>query len=148
MPDDVEAVARSALRRGFLLYVAFLGGAVAVLTYAIASGVTGIGYVTVSIVGVVAVLLAHQVWQHARDLGSPLAESEGPIVRKWQRADLIIVWQSYYIHVGRAIFKIEPLDFHLVEEGTYVKIVHFPRTLNVVSVHQQAAPRADEPDGR
>ena len=145
---DPETVARSALRRGLFVYGAMLVGTALVLAYAFSQGISGIGYVTVSIVGLVTALLAHQVWQHALDLGSPPVESEGPILRKWQRADLVIVWQSYYIQVGRAIFKIEPLDFHLFETGMAVKLVHFPRTLSVVSVHKQAASPPAEPDSR
>jgi hypothetical protein len=82
------------------------------------------------------------VWLHGRDLRSPLSESEGVVLRKWQRADLIIAWQSFYLQVDRAIFKLRPEDYILLDEGMYVKVVHFPRTLNVVSIHQvqRAAP--------
>ena len=86
------------------------------------------------------------MWQHARDVGSPLAETEGAVLRKWQRADLVVVWQSFYVQIGRAIFKVQPLDYELVKEGMYIKVVHFPRTLNVVSVHEMpggVAPSAD-----
>lgn len=141
--NHLEAAARSGLRRGLFVYVVMLLGAGLALAYAISSGISGLGYVTVSVVGVVAVLLAHQVFQHARDLAAPLAETEGLVQRKWQRADLVIVWQSYYMQVGRAIFKVEALDYHLIEPGIPVKIVHFPRTLGVVSVHKLPALAAD-----
>lgn len=145
---DVEAAARSDLRRGLLVYAAMLVGAVVVLVYAFSSGISGIGYVTVPFVGLVAVLLVYQVYQHARDLTSPLVESEGTILRMWQRADLVIIWQSYYIQVGRTIFKIAPLNYHLLEVGKSVRVVHFPRTLDVVSVDLARVPGPVEPDSR
>ena len=87
-------------------------------------------------VGVVGLLLAYQVWMHFRDLGSSLAESEGVVQRKWSRADMIIAWHSYYIAVGGRMFRLQPEDHVLLDEGMYVKVVHFPRTLSVVTVHQ------------
>jgi hypothetical protein len=143
---DPKPAARTALLRGLVVYSALLVADALVVAYAVTAGVRGVGYVTVSLVALVGLLLAHQVWQHARDLGSPLAETEGVVQRKWHRADLVIVWQSYYIQIDRTIFKVQPLDYHTVREGTYLKVVHFPRTLNVVSVHEIPA-GMPPPDG-
>lgn len=143
---EPESTARSGLFRSMVIYAVLLAADGLVVAYAVSEGVRGIGYVTVSLVGLVGLLLAYQVWQHARDLGSPLTETEGVLLRKWQRADLVIAWQSFYIQIERAIFKVQPLDYHLLEPEMYVKVVHFPRTLNVVSVHQiggGAPPPAD-----
>ena len=72
----------------------------------------------------------------------PLTESEGPVVRKWTRADMLIAWHSYYVAVGRTVFRVAPEDYVMVDEEMYVKIVHFPRTLHVVSVREvRGAPR-------
>ena len=70
-----------------------------------ASGASGAAYITLTIVSLVGLLLAYHVWQHIRDLGSPLAETEGAILRKWSRAEFIIAWQNYYIYVEHAVFK-------------------------------------------
>ena len=37
---------------------------------------------------------------------SPIT-TEGEILRKWQRAELIIAWQSYFIQIERKIFRVE-----------------------------------------
>ncbi len=71
----------------------------------LANGASGGAYVTITIVGLVGLLLAYHVYQHVRDLGAPLAESEGLVTRKWTRADLIIAMQSYYVTVGRTVFR-------------------------------------------
>jgi hypothetical protein len=92
--------------------------------------------VTLSIVALVGLLLAYQTVQHLRDLSAPLAESEGAIVRKWTRADMIIAMQSYYITVDRVVFRVKPEDYIHLSEAMYVKVVHFPNTLTVVSVHE------------
>lgn len=134
--DDPEAAARAGLRRSLLIYTLLFATAAAVVVYIAQSDAQGAGYVTLSIVGVVALLLAYQVIQHLRDLRAPLAESVGVIQRKWSRADLVIAWNSYYIAVNRTVFRIGPLDYAEVEEDMYVKVVHFPNTNNVVSVHR------------
>jgi hypothetical protein len=129
-----------------LFHAALLALDALVIYYLVASGPGGAGYVTLTIVGAVGVMLAYQVWIHARDLGSPLAESEGMVQRKWSRADMIIAWHSYYITVARRVFRLEPEDHIMVDEGMVVKIVHFPRTLHVVSVHEvRGAPRPPVP---
>ena len=122
-----------------LIYLLLLAVDVLAVYYIAANGAGGGAYITLSVVVAVGVLLAYHVWQHARDLGSPLAESEGIVTRKWSRADLIIVWHSYYVTVERTVFRLKPEDWILLEEGMHVKVVHFPSTLNVVSVHE--APR-------
>jgi len=124
------------------IYIALLAIDALAVYYIIANAESGAAYITLSIVGAVGLLLAYQVWMHARDLGSPLAETEGVVRRKWSRADLIIAWHSYYITVGRTVFRVAPEDHIMVDEGMVVNVVHFPRTLNVVSVHElRGAPR-------
>ena len=108
----------------------------AVIWLVLSSGASGAAYVTLTIVGIVGLLLGYSAYQHIRDLGGPLAESEGLVARKWSRADFIIVMQSYYIMVERVVYKLQPEDYIHLEEGMYVKIVHFPHTLSVVSVHE------------
>ena len=62
--------------------------------------------------------------------------------RKWSRAELLIVWHSYYVAVDRRMFRLQPEDHVMIDEEMYVKIVHFPRTLSVVSIQQvRDAPR-------
>lgn len=119
-----------------LIYALLLAVDIAVLYYIIQSGPTGAGYVSLTVVGLVGLLLGYQVVQHLRDMSSPLAESEGVVTRKWVRADLIIALQSHYVNVERAVFRVRPEDFIHVSEGMYVKVVHFPNTLNVVSMHE------------
>lgn len=144
---DPESTARASLFRSLIIYAAMLALDLLAVWYIAANGESGGAYITISIVGLVGLLLAHQVWQHVRDLQSPLSESEGPIVRKWQRADLVIVWQSYYIQIDRTIFRVAPRDYVMVDEAMYVKVVHFPRTLNVVSVHEMKVSRLSPSPG-
>jgi hypothetical protein len=145
MPDP-EALARASLRRSMLIYLLLLAvDVLVVVSLALGSGGGG-AFVTLSIVGLVGLvglLLAYHVLQHVQDLGSPLAESEGVINRLWTRADLIIAWQSYYVLVGRTVFRVKAEDYIHLKVDMYVKVVHFPRTLNVVSVHE--APRGAPP---
>jgi hypothetical protein len=104
-----------------------------------------------------ALLVAYQVIQHYRDLREPLAESEGVVTRVWSRADLIIAFHSYYVTVGRKVYRLRPEDYVPLEDRwrqleradppleLYVKVAHFRHTLNAVSVHEIRRPATDEP---
>jgi hypothetical protein len=135
-PRDSESLARAALRRGTVIYSALFLLDAAVFSLVISAGASGMAYVTLTVVGIVGLLLGYVTVQHIRDLGGPLVESEGVVGRRWSRADFVIFMQSYYIMVGRAVYKLQPEEYIHLEEGMYVKIVHFPHTLNVVSVHE------------
>jgi hypothetical protein len=137
---DPESDARASVFRSLLIYGAFLAADVLVIGWVLSRGIQGPAYVTTSIVAVVGLMLLYQVVQHARDLRAPLAESEGMVTRKWKNADLIIAWDSYYIRVDRFVFRIKPEQYIEVRENSYVKVVHFPHTLNVVSVHELRPP--------
>lgn len=137
---DPESEARASLLRSLVIYSVFLAADVLVIGWVLTAGIEGAAYVTTTIVGVVGLMLFYQVVQHARDLRAPLAESEGTVTRKWKNADLIIAWDSYYIRVDRAVFRIKPEQYLDVRENSYVKVVHLPHTQNVVSVHELQAP--------
>jgi hypothetical protein len=119
-----------------VIYALIFAADVVVLYLLVTHGVQGIGYVTLTVVGVVGLLLAYQLLLQVRDVGAPPVETIGVINRKWSRADLIIAWQSHYITVERTVFNITPIDYLLLKEGATVRVVHFPRTLRVVSVEE------------
>lgn len=138
--DDRVAAARSSLRNTALVYSLFLVVAIVVAVYIVVSAVSGAAYVTLSFVVIVGLLLAYQVVQHLRDFGARLAESDGVVQRKFRRADLIIFMDSYYLTVAGTVFRLRPEDWIHIEEGERVKVVHFPHTLTVVSVHSASYP--------
>jgi hypothetical protein len=141
-----------------IIYGALLLPTLAVLSWIAASEPSGFAYFSMSIAGVVALLLGYQVFAHYRDTRAQLVESEGVVQRIWSRADLIIAWHSYYVTVDRKVFRLQPEDYVQIEDRfralsrldppieLYVKVVHFPMTLNVVSVHEVLAP-AGPPGG-
>jgi xanthosine utilization system XapX-like protein len=141
--EDPESAARAGLRRSLLIYAALLAADLAVIYYIVQADTGGAAFVTLSIIGVVGLLLGYQVVQHLRDLGAPLAESAGVVQRKWKRADLIIAWDSFYVTVDRTVFRVRPDDYLHIDEAMYVKVVHFPNTLNVVSIHEILRPPPD-----
>jgi hypothetical protein len=132
--------ARASLLRSLLFYSGLLAVDVLAIIYVVSVGINGAGYLTLAVIVIVGALLAYQVWTHLLDVRAPAVETEGVIERKWQRADLIIVWHSYYITVGRRVFKIAAEDYIMVDEEMPVRIVHFPHTLNVVSVRDSRKP--------
>jgi hypothetical protein len=144
---DRETVARSSLRRSLFLYSMFLAAVVVVIVLAIDAAEGAGSAIVISIAVVIGVLLLYQVVQHARDLNAPFVESEGVIQRKWTRADLIIFFQGHYLIIDRTVFRVPVEDYLHVEEGNYVKVVHLPHTLSVVSVHPFARPGGPDDGG-
>jgi hypothetical protein len=147
--QDPESEARAALFRSLVVYSVLLLGALAFVTWL---ATLGGAYIAMAIFGAIGLLLAYQVVQHYRDLREPLDESEGVVVRVWSRADLIIAWPSYYLTIGRRVYRLRAEDYVPLEDrwkrlreldppqDLHVKVVHFPHTLNVVSVHPMLPP--------
>jgi hypothetical protein len=147
--EEPESAARASLFRSLVVYSVMLLGALAFMTWL---ATLGGAYIAMAIFGAIGLLIAYQVVQHYRDLREPLAESEGTLTRVWSRADLIIAWHSYYITVGRTVYRIQPEDYVPLEDRwkrlerldppqeMYVKVVHFPHTLNAVSIHEILRP--------
>lgn len=136
---DVEQATRKArlsMVKSLLFYLAVgIACAVsAVYIYLLPPG--GFGWVSLVIVAAIAVLSLWQVWQFGRDLQSDVAETEGALARKWQRAELFVVWQSYFILVNRAVFKVEPDAWVFLELEKSLRVRHFPRTMTVVSIEK------------
>jgi hypothetical protein len=135
-----------------VIYAVLFLTALAFVVWIVTSSPSGFAFVSLSIGGVVALLLGYQVYAHWRDMRSPLAESEGVVQRIWSRADLVIAWHSFYVTVDRKVFRLQPEDYVQLEDryrslsrldppvDVYVKIVHFRMTLNVVSVHETLQP--------
>jgi hypothetical protein len=141
-----------------VIYAAMMMPALAVLVWIATSEPQGFAYFSMSVAGLVGLLLGYQVVAHYRDLRSPLVESEGLVTRVWSRADLIIAWHSYYISIEcnpvsdappvRKLLRLQPEEYVHLEDRfraaaqadppgkMYVKVVHFPMTLNVVSIHE------------
>lgn len=137
-PETV-AKGRRALARGVLLYAVLTSADAAVVWYIVSRGVQGIGYVSLTLVSLFGLLLLSQLLSHARDLRSNPVETEGPILRKWHRAELLIAWPSYFILIERRIFRIEPQDFIMLKEGQHVRVSHFRHTMNVLEVEPTSA---------
>jgi hypothetical protein len=134
--SELERQARLSVLRSLAFYTVILVADVAALLYVsvLAGPPRGFGWVTLAVTVVLGLLLVQQVWQHARDASAVVVETEDVILRKFQRAELIFVWQNSYLQVGRTIFNVDARDYILVKEGQLVRVVHFPRTLKVVSV--------------
>ncbi len=142
---DGEARGRGGLRRGVLLYLALTAVAITICVLVFMNRASNAAFITIAVVGGIGLLFAFQMLQHIRDLTHPMARTEGAIAKKWQKADLIIAWQSYYIALNRKMFRIDPHDYVMVDEGMRVVVDYFPHTLNVVAVTPETPPQRPLP---
>jgi len=151
---------RTALIRSAALYAPlFILTTIAVL--AMLLGVFDGGIVLLIIALVAAFLFGYQSIQALRDLrAGTLSVTEGPVTRIWSKMDLFVT-RSYYITVGRAIFRIPVQSYwDLREEAKrmradgsdqdyfiQVRVEHYPHTGNVVKADRMGVvPRsATEP---
>jgi len=134
--EEAYRAARSSLRRTVLvftpLFLLGLAGIGIILFNLAREGASGL-IITLVLLLLAAFLTGHQSIQSLRDLRSSPTESGGLVDRKWSRADLFIL-RSYYIYVGRSVFKVTPLIYSELEEGDSVSVNHYPHTNTVIAV--------------
>lgn len=134
-----EAVpsARMSVLRSILLFSPFLVVVLVALAFlfraAVTEGMSGGRIVALVLVGFVALLLAYQVIQSARDLFSQPVETTGLVERRWSRSD-VFIFRNSYIFVGRNVFRLPPEQFIEVDLGDTVRIVHYPHTAAVETI--------------
>ena len=135
-PEEAHRAARSSLRRTVLvftpLFLLSLAGMGIIVFSLVREGPGGL-IITLLLLSLAAFLTGHQSIQSLRDLRSSPHVSSGAVERKWSRADLFIL-RSYYIYVGRLVFKVSPLIYHELEEGDTVLVNHYPHTNTVIAV--------------
>jgi hypothetical protein len=134
--NDEISSARRRLIRDALIYTPVSLGALAAWGATLASivrsgGGPGIGLLVVLTVAVL--LVGFQSIQSLRDLVATPVTSEGEVLRKWRRLELLF-FPAYYIYVNRNVFRIPILFYHQVERGDVVNITHYPHTATVIAV--------------
>jgi len=134
--EEAYRAARSSLRRTVLVFTPlFLLGlaGIGIIIFNLArEGASGL-IITLVLLLLAAFLTGHQSIQSLRDLRSSPTVSGGLVDRKWSRSDLFIL-RSYYIYVGRSVFKVTPLIYSELEEGDSVLVNHYPHTNTVIAV--------------
>jgi hypothetical protein len=115
------------------------------------------GIVLLIILLLFSLLFGYQSIQSIRDLREEMQVTRGPVMRIWSKRDVFVA-KSYYITVGRGIFKI-PLpaywdlrdeakrmrDAELEEEYRIeVQVTHYPHTGTVQSVERLGQVRMSE----
>jgi len=134
--EEAYRAARSSLRRTVLvftpLFLLSLAGIGIIIFSLVREGPGGL-IITLVLLSLAAFLTGHQSIQSLRDLRSSPRLSGGAVERRWSRADLFIL-RSYYIYVGRSVFKVSPLIYHELEEGDTVSVNHYPHTNTVIAV--------------
>jgi len=134
--EEAYRAARSSLRRTALvftpLFLLSLAGIGIIIFNLAREGASGL-IITLVLLLLAAFLTGHQSIQSLRDLRSSPTVSGGLVDRKWSRADLFIL-RSYYIYVGRSVFKVTPLIYSELEEGDTVSVNHYPHTNTVIAV--------------
>jgi len=135
-----------ALLRTAIVYTPLFAAGL-VLTALSLSGRLDAGPVLTVIEAVLTLLFGHQSIQSIRDLRSTVVRTEGSIGRKWTKMDFIVS-RSHYLSVGRNIFRVPPVDWHLVEEDDRVLVVHYPHTGTVASVEKLPSSEGPAQTGR
>lgn len=91
------------------------------------------GIIVLLLLTVVVLLVGFQSVQSLRDLRSEPVTSEGPVLRKWRRAEFLL-FPACYIYVNRTVFKVPQLFYDALDAGDVVAVGHYPHTATVVGV--------------
>ena len=135
MKEGISA-ARRHLIRDAVIYTPVLVVVVAVWGASLASVVSaggGGGIFLLLLLTIVVFLAGFQSIQSLRDLRSSPVTSEGPVIRKWRRAEFLL-FPAYYLYVNRNVFRVPPLSYREVEQGDVVAVTHYPHTATVIEV--------------
>jgi hypothetical protein len=130
------SAARHRLYRDAAIYTPILIIAVAAWGAALAGVVSaggGGGIFLLLLLTIVVFLAGFQSIQSLRDLRSSPVTSEGSVIRKWRRAELLL-FPAYYLYVNRSVFRVPPLSYREIEQGDVVAITHYPHTATVIEV--------------
>jgi len=130
------SAARHRLIRDAVIYTPVLVVVVAVWGASLASVVSaggGGGIFLLLLLTIVVFLAGFQSIQSLRDLRSSPVTSEGPVIRKWRRAEFLL-FPAYYLYVNRNVFRVPPLSYREVEQGDVVAVTHYPHTATVIEV--------------
>jgi hypothetical protein len=135
--ETSERVARTSLVRGAIIYTPLFAAGV-ILTALSLLGRLDAGPVLTVIEALLTVLFGHQSIQSLRDLRAELVRTEGSVGRKWSKMDFLVS-RSYYVSIGRSIFRMPPVDWHLFEEEDRIAVIHYPHTGTVAGVERLPA---------
>jgi hypothetical protein len=80
----------------------------------------------------IGLLTGYQARHYLSDLSKAPVVSEGEILRKWHKGNLLIfLFPSFYVFVDDKIFSIPREDYALLLETDLVRISHYPGSLTV-----------------
>jgi len=130
------SAARRHLIRDAVIYTPLFVLALLAWGFALAGVVAaggGGGIFLVVLLTIVVFLTGFQSIQALRDLRSSPVATEGAVVRKWRRAELLI-FPTHYFYVNRNVFRVPPLMYREIEQGDVVAITHYPHTSTVIEV--------------
>lgn len=138
MKEQEVSSARRHLVRDALIYtpifLALLAAWGAALAGVVAAGGGG-GIALLVLVTLMVFLVGFQSIQSLRDLLSAPITSEGPVLRKWRRAELLL-FPAHFIYVNRNVFRIPSLMYEQIDKGDILVVTHYPHTSTVVAVNR------------
>ncbi|MDA0364672.1 MAG: hypothetical protein O3B31_08375 [Chloroflexi bacterium] len=129
---------RRRLVRTMLLYTP--GAVIATTLFLVAglsllTGNVGAIFATV-IVGLIAFAVDYEALSAARDLRSEPRVTEGHVLRKWSKGRVAFLGRVHYVLIGRSVFEVGPIAASELTAGDQVRIVHWPHTNGVISIHR------------
>lgn len=129
---------RRRLLRTVLIYTP--GGVIATALFLVAassliSGNVGAIFATM-IVGLIAFAVDYEALSALRDLRAEPTVTEGAIARKWSKGRIAFFGRVHYVLIGRAVFEVGPVAAAELRDGDQLRIVHWPNTHGVISVHR------------
>lgn len=129
---------RRRLMRTVLLYMpgaVIATGLFLVAALSLLSGNAGAIFATL-IVGLIAFAVDYEAISALRDLRSEPRVTEGPVLRKWSKGRIAFFGRVTYVLIGRSVFEVGPIAAMEVTAGDELRVLHWPHTNGVISIHR------------
>ena len=132
---------RTVLLRKAILYTPSGVVATGLFLLAFFNLVTGnVGAIFAAILlGLIAFAVDFEALGSIRDLRGEPVTTEGPVLRSWTKARIAIFGHVHYLLLARRVFEVNAVTALEVSEGDRVRVMHWPHTNTVISVHRLPA---------
>ncbi|MEX2237936.1 MAG: hypothetical protein WEB00_10415 [Dehalococcoidia bacterium] len=140
---------RRSLLIGALFFTPLAIGGIVLTLYllreAVSAEAEGGDYFLLGLVAFFSLLLIFQAMTALLDLRAEPVKTEGIIVHKWSRNDLVLFGESSFLRVldeeteRQGIFKIDKFNWLQLKNGDRVLIEHYPHTQAVESIQKLVA---------
>ena len=143
---EVRENHRQRLKRTAFVFAPLAVGATLIFLLALSNLLAGKGgaIIAVIFVGIIVYAMSYESIAALRDLRSEPTHSEGEIRRIWSKGRVLVFGRVNYMLVEREVFELSKESRILLEVGDRVRVQHWPRTNQVITIRRATGSEVSE----